>query len=334
MKDTIKDFAPIFLKEINQASKILLHCHPSSDPDSVGSVLAMKLALETLNKNVTVIQGDDPIPEAFDFPSVKTIIPKSYFDIDISQFDLFIALDSSSKGMISNKAEIIFPETLKVIVIDHHKSNKRYGNINFVNSDYPATAQILFDLFKEIKINFNHDIALNLFMGIYTDTGGFKYLKDPVPTLEIVGELAKFAPDYPNTIFTLENSNKKQKLIFEGLALLSIKEFFNGIVAVASVSRDDLVKNNINKEDIIPSIISNQLKSVIGYDIGIVMVEEDKDMVKLSIRTRDSNKYDVSKLAVSLGGGGHMAAAGARLNMNIQNAIDKVVENIKVIYNL
>jgi phosphoesterase RecJ-like protein len=171
-------------------------------------------------------------------------------------------------------------------------------------------------------------------MGIYTDTGGFKYLKDPVPTLEIVGELAKFARDYPNTIFTLENSNKKQKLIFEGLALLSIKEFFNGIVAVASVSRDDLVKNNINKEDIIPSIISNQLKSVISYDIGIVMVEEDKDMVKLSIRTRDSNKYDVSKLAVSLGGGGHMAAAGARLNMNIQNAIDKVVENIKVIYNL
>ncbi len=334
MNEKIKDFAINFLKEVNSSKKILLHCHPSSDPDSVGSALAMKLALETLKKDVTIIQGDDSIPDAFDFPEVETIVAKSYFDIDISLFDLFISLDSSSVNMISNKAQIIFPESLKVIVIDHHKSNTQYGHINFVDSSYPSTAQLLFDLFKEIRINLNHDIALNLFIGMYTDTGGFKYGNVDSKTFQIASELVSYATDFTKTIFTLENSNKRQRLIFEGLALSSIKEFCYGKLAIATVSYDDLIRNNIKKEDIISSSISNQLKSVIGYDIGIVMIEEEKGMVKLSIRTRDSNKYDVSKLAVSLGGGGHMAAAGARLNMNIEKAIDKVVENIKVIYNL
>jgi phosphoesterase RecJ-like protein len=130
MNEKIKEFSPIFLKQINQSKKILLHCHPSSDPDSVGSALAMKLALESLNKDVVLIQGDDAVPKAFDFPGVETIIQKTYFDLDLSIFDLFISLDSSSKSMISNKAEIIFPNNLKVMVIDHHKSNTKYGHFN------------------------------------------------------------------------------------------------------------------------------------------------------------------------------------------------------------
>ncbi len=334
MNERIRDFAPAFLKEINQSKKILLHCHPSSDPDSVGSALAMKLALESLNKDVVLIQGDDAIPKAFDFPGVETIVPKSYFDIDLSLFDLFISLDSSTKNMISNKGEIIFPDNLRVIVIDHHKSNTNYGHINFVDSSYSSTAQLLFDLFKEIKINFNHDIALNIFMGMYSDTGGFKYGNVNSNTFKIASELLSYAPDFTKTIFTLDNSNRKQRLIFEGLALSSIKEFCNGKLAIASVSYVEITKNDIKKDDIISGSISNQLKSVIGYDIGVVLLEEEKGVVKMSIRTRDSDKYDLSKLAVALGGGGHQAAAGARLKTDINDALNKVVENAKLIYNL
>jgi nanoRNase/pAp phosphatase (c-di-AMP/oligoRNAs hydrolase) len=90
MTKNIKELAPKVLEYINNSKSILLHCHPSPDPDSVGSVLAMKFVLESLNKKVTVIKGDSDIPEAFShFPGFSDIVQKNYFEINKQDFDLF-----------------------------------------------------------------------------------------------------------------------------------------------------------------------------------------------------------------------------------------------------
>jgi len=334
MTEIVKKSASIILEEINKAKSILLHCHPSPDPDSVGSALAMKFALESLGKKVTLIQGDNEIPKAFEFPGVETIVKKSYGEINTADYDLFISQDASSKGMISFLKEVIFPENMKVIVIDHHASNVGYGHINCIDASYPATAQMIFDLLKEMNIKITHDIALNLFMGIYTDTGGFQYGNTDHKTFDIVSELTELAPEFAKTIFIMNNSKSKSALIFDGLAISSITEYYNGILVIASVNFDQITKNNINKEEIYSSNISNEIKSVEGYYIGACMIETEQNIVKVSFRTRDENKYDVSRLAVALGGGGHKAAAGVRLNMTMNEAINKVVETTKIIYNL
>ncbi len=334
MTDIVRKLAPEILAEIKKSKNILLHCHPSPDPDSVGSALAMKLALEQLGKKTTLIKGDSNIPKAFQFPSIETILNKSYAEIDIKEFDLFIILDSGSIEMISAKNEIIFPERLMTIVIDHHASNKGYGELNLVDSTYPATAQLLFDLFKEIGIKLNHDIALNLFMGIYSDTGGFRFGNTILETFEIVVELVKLAPDYTKTISIMENSKRKEGLIFEGIALSSMQTFFDGKFAISFVKYEDLKKNNIQEEDISTGYISSKIKSIIGINLSATLIESAPNKIKISFRTRDSEKYDVSKLAVALGGGGHVGAAGAKLNMTMEEAIDKVVKKVKEIYNL
>jgi phosphoesterase RecJ-like protein len=334
MSETIKKFAPIILEEIKKAKNILLHCHPSPDPDSVGSSLAMRLALEGMGKKVTLIKGDSEIPKAFDFPGVNTITQKSYGEIDPKEFDLFIALDSSTEGMISFKDKPIFSETMKVVVIDHHKSNLNYGSINLVDSNYPATAMILHDLFKEIGIFINHDIALNLFMGIYGDTGGFRFPNTTPRVIRVASELAEIAPDFSKTIFTMENSNSKSKLIFEGIALSSMKEFLGGILVISTITNEELIKHNIDQGAYSGSQVANIMKSVVGYDLAVSLVEEEKGVVRAGFRTRDNQRFDVSKIAVALGGGGHAGASGARLNMTIQEAIDKVVTTAKELYNL
>ena len=208
---------------IENSKNVLLHCHPSPDPDSVGSTLAMKFALEQMGKKVTLIKGDSNIPRAFSFPGIDLIVQKNFFEIDLKEFDLFIILDSGSKEMISNKAEIIFPEHLNTLVIDHHFSNKGFGKVNFVDSSYSSCCELLFNIFKFLGIKITHDIALNLFIGIYTDTGGFRYGKNGDKTLKAVSELVSIAPDYQKVIFTMENSNTKESLIFEALAMSSIK---------------------------------------------------------------------------------------------------------------
>ena len=334
MTQIIKEKAPEILKEIKKASSILLHCHPSPDPDSVGSALATKFALEQLGKKVTVISGDSEITRNFSFPGIETIVKKNFFEIDLNDFDLFIIQDSGSPEMVSAKAEIVFPDHLMTIVIDHHASNKGYAKLNCIDSSYPATGQLLFDLYNEMGIKLNHDIAINLITGILTDTASFRHGDNIVETLRVVYELAKFAPDFPKVINVMENSNRKESLVFEGLALSSFKTFFNGKFAIASVSHEEILKNGFTEDDMFTGSIVNKIKSIIGVEFSAILVEKEKGLVKISVRSRDANKFDVSKLAVTLGGGGHRAAAGIKLSMTLPEAIEKLVNTAKEIYNI
>ncbi len=334
MAKIITDLAPEILAKVQNAKSILLHCHPSPDPDSVGSALATKFALEQLGKKVTVIKGDSDIPKNFDFPGISSIVDKNYFEIDLNDYDLFMIQDSGAKEMVSAKGEIVFPEHLTTIVIDHHASNKGYGNINCIDSSYPATGQLLYDLFIAMGIKINHDIAINLLTGIITDTGSFRYGANMTETLGVAYELAKLAPDFPKVISTMENSNRKESLVFEGLMLSSAKTFFDGKFAMASMTYDQIIENGFKHEDIFTGGIVNKLKSVIGTEVSAILIEKDKGEVKISLRSRNADKFDVSKLAVALGGGGHRSAAGARLKMDLPSAIDKLVNTVKELYNI
>lgn len=333
MSEIIKKQAPLILEEINKAKNILLHCHPSPDPDSVGSALAMKFALEQLGKKVTAIQGDNEIPEAFAFPGVDTIIKKSYGEIDSKEFDLFIILDSSTPNMVSFKGPVIFPESMKTIVIDHHVNNIGYGSLNCIDPSYPATAQILFDLLKEMGIKLDHDMAINLFMGIYTDTGGFKYAAVSSATFTAASELVFLAPDFGKTISIMENSNTKEKFTYIGLALGSVKTYFSDRLAIAAVTKNQFDNNNLNGENYSPSEVSGLLRSVKNFDISICLIESAEGKVRMSSRSKDSVKFDVSKLAVALGGGGHKNAAGATIDLAMPEAIEKVVKIVQELYN-
>lgn len=323
------------LDEIQKAQHILLHCHPSPDPDSVGSVLAMKFALEQLGKKVTAIRGDSEIPQAFmHFPGAHSIVPKNFFEVDLKEFDLFIILDSGSPEMISKINTPIFPLPIKTIAIDHHVSNKSFADINLVDTSSPSVTFILSRLFKEWNVQITPEIASNLFIGMYTDTGGFRFPPTDYRVLQTASDLAKIVPDYHKIIFTMENSQDKESIYAQALALNSIQTFYNDTLAISTISQKDLADKNFSADVISEGHIANILKSVIGWNIAICLVEVEPNLCKMSLRTRDAVKFDVSKLAVALGGGGHKAAAGATLKLPLDEAVKKVVETAKVIYNL
>ena len=341
MTDTVKQLAPSILDIIKGSSHVLLHCHPSPDPDSVGSALAMKLALESLGKKVTLIAGDSIVPEAFShFPSFETIVVKNFFEIDLTLFDLFIIQDSGSLEMISRKGPIVFPASMKTVVIDHHVSNTKYAReVNLVDSTYPATAQLLFDLFTLWNIHISPEIATNLFVGMFTDTGGFKYAGTTHDTFATAAALSEICPDFHTYIFEMENANRPGMLAFEGFALSHIETFPVGVssaaassgpfIAIAAISKADIDRLGLTAEDVSAHRISNQLKSVVGWDVGVGLTELISGEVKASFRTRDATRYDLSKIAPSLGGGGHKAAAGATLLCSIDEAKKKIVDAVR-----
>ncbi len=330
----IKEKAPLILAEIQKAKSILLHCHPNPDPDSVCSVLAMKSALEQLSKKATVIRGDSEMPAAFmHFPGAKGILMKSFWDIDPAQYDLFIIIDSAMSG-VSRTKEVTLPDTMMVINIDHHQTNTGSGMIDIIDPSYPAAAQLLFDIFKEMNITITPDIAANLFMGIYTDTGGFKYGGTTPATFKVAAELAAIYPGFPQLISGMENSNTLGDMTFSGLALSALETVCDNSVLLSVVPYLRIQEKKIPDVSISAGSMSSILRTVGAYNIVGALIEARPNKIKISFRSNNSDVYDVSKLAVALGGGGHKAAAGAGIDMSLEDAKKLVVEKAKELYNL
>lgn len=315
---------------IDESRKILLHLHPGPDADSVGSALAFFQYLKSINKDVTLISGDSNLsPNLLTLPSSNQITPQNYFDLDIKEYDLFIILDSSEIRQISKLKKITFPQNLKTIVIDHHSSNTGFGEINLIDSLSPATCQIVYELFEALKIKITPDIATCLFAGIYADTGGFKYSSTSSKTFSICAELTKISPNFSQTIFNLENNDRPERPRLLGLHLNNIKTYFHERVAISALSHKLVIKNNLNSDDSVNSEIANTLKAVVGWEIGISMIEAGKNRIKASFRTRDSEKFDVAAIATATGfGGGHKAAAGALIPMPLSKAKRLILRTI------
>lgn len=332
--ELVRKNAPQILEEIKKARNILLHCHPAPDPDSTGSALAMKFALKQLGKEATVIRGDSEVPIGFmHFPGAQEIVQKNFLEVDLSQFDLFISLDSARIEMVSRRGPVVFPKNLRVIAIDHHATNGMFGDINLVDSSYPANCELLYDLFMEWGIEMTEEIASNLFMGIYTDTGAFRYSGVTSCTYEKAGKLAEYISDVPVLINKMVNSNTPEFIAFEAEALKNV-EVIHGLLAMSSVPYSVIREKNIPLSEVKTSEVSSFLLTVVGWEIAVSAVEIEPNVVKFSIRSKDGNRYDISKLAASLGGGGHKAASGLILSKPLDEAKKAVADKAKEMYNL
>ena len=332
---SLREKALLILAEIKKAKSILLHCHPSPDPDSVGSALAMKFAVEQLGKKATVIRGDSQFPKGFGhFPGANDIVNQNFFETDLSKYDLFIILDSARKEMISRRGQVEFPGTMMTIVIDHHQSNSQFAKINLIEPSYPANCLLLYDIFKLWSIRMTPEIAANLFIGSYSDTGGFKYAGVGPEAYATIAELVRYIPNVSKLITTMENSNTREFLVFDAAALSSIAVYGHGRLAISTVPLSFIKDKNISMSDVRTNEVSSFMLTVAAWDVVAAAVEIEPNVIKFSFRSKDPDKFDVARLAQELGGGGHKAAAGLILNASMTEAIKKVVEKAEELYNL
>ncbi|MCD8484534.1 DHH family phosphoesterase [Candidatus Woesebacteria bacterium] len=315
--------------EVERAQRILLHMHPTPDGDSAGSSLALRDVLDSMGKDVTLIQGDTAFPDYLrHLPGAENVEPHPYGSVETEQFDLFIILDSANKDQISRQSEVVFPENLRTLVIDHHATNEGYGDINWIDSGYVATCHMVFDLLTAAKIEISREAATCLFVGMFTDSGGFQYPPTSAATLHAAADLAAKAPDFSEYIFHINNTFDPENMYYRGIALKNIELFHNGHIAISAVSASELDSRGILPDQADKSFIANQLKSVVGWDVAVGLVESEPGVVKASFRTRKPEIYHVGKIAAMLGGGGHQAAAGLTLKTSLDDAKRQIVEAV------
>lgn len=312
--------SPTILSEIKKSRKILINCHRGPDSDSVGSALAMFDVLKKMGKSVTVICPSD-IPADLNFlEGANEIVRVNFTTFDFSDYDLFLVLDSSSYSMATGLKDSKRP-AIRTIVIDHHYTNEKFGDINLIDAKVTSTGELLYLLFKDWRAPIEKDAAESLLTGIIGDTGTFQYQNVGQDTLRIAAELMEKGASKDKIVFNLYRNIefKEVKMWGKFIEKMMIEDGFVWS-AIPLATYKDLGEYSYAKED-----VANLFSPIVkGTEFGIIMVEVSQDVLSVSFRSRTG--FDVSKIAEELGGGGHKAASGARIEgIPFQEAVNKVL---------
>ena len=306
------------LEEIKKAEKIVILTHESPDGDAIGSSLAMSLALKGLGKNPDVIIKD--YSRLFSFlPDAKNIKEVS----DVEQYDLAIALDCADlKRLIKSE---YFENSKTKIVIDHHGSNKMYGDLNFVNPVSPACCEILAEIFQYYNIQITKEIGTCILTGIITDTGGFRYSGVTAETFEFTAELLQKGVNVSDIYKRVLQT--KTKANFELIKMASSRMEFleDGKVTFTYITNED--SESVNAEPGDHEGLVELGRDIEGVEISIFIRQKEENSYKVSMRSNDY--VNVSDVCLMFGGGGHPKAAGALVEGTIEEVKQKLLLEVR-----
>lgn len=313
-------------EEIMKSKRIGLSFHTSPDGDAIGSTLSLLNALRYLGKDAYIISRD-VIPDNFSFLSFAnevdgiTLEPKA-------DTDLVIVLDCGNVDRISADLSNYIG---KIINIDHHISNEKYGFINYVDITAAATCEISYLLIKELGIDFHNKngietaIGSAVYIGIVTDTGSFRHSNVTSRTHSIVSELIELGIDNSKIHSNLFDNKPFEKVKLMGSVLSNIELVLDNKVAVLQIPKGMLEEFNLQNTDT-SDIISVGL-GIKGVEVSMLL-KEVEDGVKGSLRSK--NNVDVRKIAEVYGGGGHIKAAGVmQKGIDIAKAKENLLKTIK-----
>ena len=307
------------LEEIKKAETIVIVTHETPDGDAIGSSLSMKLALKQLGKKADVIIPK--YPRTFDFLPEASEIKK---ESEVEKYDLAISVDGATLKRIAGLE--YFENAKTKIQIDHHSVNGMYADYNFVNPVAPACCEILLGMFEYFGIEITPEIGTCIIAGIITDTGGFQYSGVTAETFEFAAQLLQKGINISNVYQKVFTS--KTRAHFELSRLVSARmEFFeNGKIAFTYMNRDD--EKNAGAEEGDHEGLVEIGRNIEGVEVSVFIREkEGANGYKVSLR---SNEYvNVSDVALMLGGGGHIKAAGCFVQGTVQEVKEKVLSEIK-----
>lgn len=309
----------IFLDKIDKAKSIAIIGHINPDGDCVGSCLGLYNFICDNYEGKTVNVFLQPVADKFKFLKGAADV-KNYAESHI--YDLAVSLDCGDTDRHGEFAGI-FASARDSICLDHHRSNTGFGNYFYLDADASSTCEVLYRHIDKMTISL--ECAECLYLGIVHDTGVFKYPATSEETMTIAGKLiskgvrTQYIID--ETFYKVSHNQNR----LTGKVLLSSRLYLDKKVIAACISKEMFEEFNTTKDD--TDGIIDKLRVTDGVEVAILAYQKSDDIYKFSFRS--ISYVDVSKIAVSLGGGGHMRAAGVDVKGDYDKTLTKILGMIE-----
>jgi len=315
------------ISKIKASQHLLVASHSDPDGDAVSSVLALGLALNKLDKKVTLYNAS-PIPAVYRFlPSVEHISDRIK---KAKTYDVALILDCGDLSRVGN-AEETLRQIPVIINIDHHISNTEFGDIQLVDANACATAEIVYRLIKALDAPMDKAIATSIYTGILTDTGSFRFSNTNQAAFAISQEMAQLGVEPYRVAQHVFGTYSLERIKLLNLALDSLEISENGKLSVMTVTKAMFDFTKTQPEDVDGMI--NYGRRIQDVKVA-AMIQEQKNGKKRSnglrsfhVSLRSDGSVDVAAMAGAFGGGGHAGAAG----FQVETTLSKLKADIKTL---
>ncbi len=323
-KAVVKEIA----ETLSNSKNILMTIHESPDGDAVGSLLALYNILKLMKKDV-VMYAPNVVPMRHRFLKGWEAISTDTKVFEGRTFDVLLMLDCGTRDR-SGEAISSFKGYKKLVNIDHHISNKEFGDLNLIDAHSSCTGEEVFHVIKELLTTNSLgvlpvEVATALLTALYDDTGGMRYSSTTSTTLNVAAELVASGA---NCSYVSENlffniSREKMELTSHVLSTLTFEA--EGKIAYVVMRKKDLENTGAISED--SEGLIDLPRSIYGVEVAFFIKEVSDNKFKFSFRSR--GKVDVNKFCSNFGGGGHRVASGCTINGTLEQVTSTIVSELK-----
>ena len=307
---------------------VLVLGHRRPDGDCIGSQVALTRILRAIGINAIAV-NNDPVPRTLQ----KFVGDTPFTDpqgIEAGDYKI-VTVDCADHARVGDELRERFPSVF--LNVDHHVSNTKFAEHNFVLSDASATGEILAKFFFDSDLEVDQTTADALYLGICTDTGQFCYSGTNAAVFEVCRKLCESGCNPSMVAHELYEREKPGRIQLLQKFLASFRMEFNDSVCIGSIREDFYQETGTKPED--AENFVDYARSLEGVEIG-VLVEDRNGKLKGSFRAKDK-KYRVDLLAKQFSGGGHACAAGFNVDVPFDefypNLVNSIGEHLKIAQN-
>lgn len=302
---------------IKARDNFLLVGHAIPDGDCVGSLLGMHQIMKNLGKQSHMVL-QDPIPHIYHYlPGSAEVMLPSQLN---TKAENVIFLDCADEDRAGQELLSKLGQRGFTINIDHHQSNTMFGNVNLIQPNMAATAELLYLLATFLPVKITPALANALYAGIVQDTGSFHHSNTRAETFRIAADLLECGVDLNQTRINLFESKSRGEMNLLTCALHSMRYSEDGKIAWMTITYKEA--ESLGVLDLHPEGIINHTLMVEGVEAGILFRETKPGIIKVGFRSK--GRIDVARLAATFGGGGHRQAAG----VTMEGSLDQIKELI------
>jgi phosphoesterase RecJ-like protein len=310
---------------LNTPKHIVVVGHKNPDGDAIGSCLGLANFLRQKGHEVTVMMPNDFPKFLYWIPEAEQVIRYDQ-EIDkskeiVSNADIIFTLDFNALNRTGDLQEVLAAATAEFILIDHHQQPDDYARVIYSDVTMCSTSQMVYHFIEALQglAYMNSEIATQLYVGIMTDTGSFRFPATTATTHRVIASLIESGAKNSEIHQKVYDTNSPDRLKLLGVALNNLVMLPEYNTAYITLTQDELTDNNFKKGDTEGFV--NYALSMTGVVFAIIFIENKKeDIVKMSLRSKGS--FSVNEFSRShYNGGGHTNAAGGRSLLSLTETV-------------